>query len=57
MNRDQESVAVPGRYIDCSYVQSVMKNVHGVKQVAKSCNFSQKFVYIIIMLHNLMDAY
>ena len=29
MNRDQESVAVPGRYIDCSYVQSVMKNVHG----------------------------
>ena len=20
MNRDQESVAVPGRYIDCSYV-------------------------------------
>ena len=27
-----------------------------VKQVAKSYNFSQKFVYIISMLHNLMDA-
>ena len=27
-----------------------------IKQVTKSHNFSQKFVYIIKMLHNRMDA-
>lgn len=27
-----------------------------IKQVAKSHNFSQKFVYIINMLHNRMNA-